>query len=73
MRFLKWLLKCLGIFTGILLLILLVLSIYVYNIADIEPPNVTDTSAYALQIANPEGTLKTSGNNWIRKNQIGLY
>jgi len=73
MRFIKWGLKCLGIFLGILLLIVLVFGVYVYNIADIKPPKITDTTALSLPVANPEGSLHTIGNNWIRKSQYGLY
>ena len=73
MRIIKWILKCLGIFMGILLLILIIFSIYVYNISDIKPPKIADSSALSLQVAHPEGSLYTIGNNWIRKNQYGLY
>ncbi|MBS1772169.1 MAG: peptidase C45 [Bacteroidetes bacterium] len=74
MRFLRWLFKCLGIFIGILLLIIIGFSIYVYNVSDnIVPPKVADTSAFALKREHPEGTLYTIGDNWIRKNQYGLY
>lgn len=73
MRFIKWTLKCLGIFIGILLLLLIIFSVYVYNISDIKPPKIADTTAYSLQVAHPEGSLHTIGNNWIRKNQFGLY
>lgn len=73
MRIVKGVLKFLGWTIGILLLILLVFSIYVYRIADIKPPKVADTTALTLPVAHPEGSLYTIGNNWIRKNQFGLY
>ena len=73
MRIIKGILKFFGWTIGILLLILIIFSIYVYNISDIKPPKVADTSALALQVAHPEGSLYTIGNNWIRKNQYGLY
>lgn len=74
MQFLKWILKCLSIFIGILLLVIIISGIYVYNVSDnIVPPKVSDTAAFALERKHPEGTLYTIGDNWIRKNQYGLY
>ncbi|MBS1780009.1 MAG: peptidase C45 [Bacteroidetes bacterium] len=74
MRFLKWVFKCLAIFIGILLLILIVFSAYVYSVSDnIQPPKVADTSAFALKKQHVEGSLYTIGDNWIRKNEFGLY
>lgn len=74
MQFFKWLLKVVAIFLGILLLIILGFGIYVYNVSDnIVPPKVADTSAFNLKRDHPEGTLYTIGDNWIRKNQNGLY
>jgi len=73
MRILKWILKCLGIFMSILLLIIIVFAIYVWKISDIKPPKIADTSSLSLQVAHPEGSLYTIGNNWIRQNQYGLY
>jgi hypothetical protein len=34
---------------------------------------VADTAAFSLERKHPEGTLYTIGDNWIRKNQYGLY
>lgn len=74
MRFFRWLLRCLAIFTGILLLIIAIFSIYVYNVSDdIVPPKVADTSSFALNRTHTESTLYTIGDNWIRKNRNGLY
>ncbi len=73
MRIVKGILKGFGIFIGILLLLMLMFSVYVYRISDIKPPRIADTAAFALQVAHPEGSLYTIGNNWIRKNQYGLY
>lgn len=74
MQLLKWVFKCLSIFIGILLLILIVFSIYVYNVSDnIVPPKVADTSAFALERKHIESSLYTINDNWIRKNQYGLY
>lgn len=74
MHLLRWLLKCLAIFITVLLLIIVIFCIYVYNVSDnITPPEVADTSAIALQVSNPDGSLHTIGDNWIRKNEYGLY
>lgn len=74
MHLLRWLLKCLAIFITVLLLIIVIFCIYVYNVSDnITPPEVADTSAFALQVSNPDGSLHTIGDNWIRKNEYGLY
>ncbi len=74
MRIIRWLLKCLAIFTGILLLIIIVFGIYVYNVSDnIVPPKVSDTGAFALSVTNIDSNLHTIGDNWIRKNEYGLY
>jgi len=74
MRILRWLLKCLAIFIGIFLLILIVFGIWVYNVSDnIVPPKVADTSAFSLQVDSTDGNFHTIGDNWIRKNEYGLY
>lgn len=74
MHLLRWLLKCLTIFITVLLLIIVIFCIYVYNVSDnIIPPKVADTSAFSLQVSNLDGSLYTIGDNWIRKNEYGLY
>ena len=73
MRILRKTLKVLGITIGIFLLIILVFCIYVWKVSDIKPPKVTDTSALHLQRDHVTGSLYTIGNNWIRKNEWGLY
>lgn len=73
MRFLRWTLKVLGIFILILLLILLGFGIYVYNVSDIEPPKVADTSSFNLQKQHIDGSLYAIGDNWYRRNRYGLY
>ncbi len=74
MRILKWVLKCLSIFIGILLLIIIIFTVWVYNASDnIIPPPVADTTSLALERKHIEGSLYTIGDNWIRKNQYGLY
>ncbi len=73
MRFFKKFLKFLSWTLAILTLLLAGLCIWVWKVSDIQPPKVSDTSALALRVSNPEGSLCTIGDNWIRKNDYGLY
>jgi hypothetical protein len=73
MRFLRKTLKVLGVILGIFLLIIFIFCVYVWKVSDIEPPKVADTSAFNLQRAHVDGSLYTVGDNWIRKNEWGLY
>ena len=73
MRFLKGLLKVLAYSLSILLIIIFVFCLYVWRVSDIKPPKVADTSALTLQRTNPQGGVYIVGNNWIRKNEHGLY
>lgn len=73
MRFLKKVLKVLAWILGIFILILLIFCAYVWKVSDIKPPKVADTSATLLQTGHVAGTLDTIGDNWIRKNQYGLW
>jgi hypothetical protein len=72
-RFLKKFLKILGWTLAILLLLLLVSAVYVWKVSDVQPPKIRDTSALSLRVTHPEGSLYTIGDNWIRKNEFGLY
>lgn len=73
MRFLRKILKIIGWALAVLLIILLAFCFYVWRVSDIKPPKVADTSALSLKIVHPEGSLYTIGDNWIRKNEFGLY
>lgn len=72
-RLLRFLLKIVGIVLGVFLLLLLVLTVYIYKVSDFPDPAVTDTSSYALKPQLIEGSLTSIGKNWIRKNEYGLY
>lgn len=63
----------LGIIIGIFLFIILVFCVYVWKVSDIKPPSVSDTTAFNLQKQRLDGTLYAIEDNWIRKNQWGLY
>ena len=73
MRLVRKIFKIFAFTVLIFLLFLLVFSIYVYNVSDIEPPKVADTSAYNLKKQHAEGSLYTLNNDWFRKSRYGLY
>lgn len=75
MRFLKRLLKSIVVFVASLLVVLLILSVYIYYSSDVEPPEVTvDQHIANEQRTHVEGSLYTiEDTNWIRKNEYGLY
>lgn len=73
MRVVKKLLKIFGWTLATLVLILVLFGVYVWKVSDAKPPKVADTTALSLTVEHPEGTLYTIGDNWIRKNKLGLY
>lgn len=73
MRFLKKFLKIIGWSLVAIVVLLLLFCGYVWYVSDVQPPSVRDTSALALRVQHPEGSLYTIGDNWIRRNQYGLY
>lgn len=73
MRFLKKFLKILGWSVVAIVVLLLLFCGYVWYVSNVPPPKVRDTSALALQVQHPEGSLYTIGDNWIRQNRYGLY
>lgn len=72
MRIIKKLLKTLGIALGILVLICVLLSIYIYNVSTFTPPPIADSSGYYLHKRHVAGSLHTIDDNWIKKNHYGL-
>jgi isopenicillin-N N-acyltransferase-like protein len=72
-RIVKRILKVISWGVVVVLIILFAFCFWVWRVSDIEPPKVADTSALRLQVAHPEGSLYTIGDNWIRKNEFGLY
>lgn len=73
MRILRKTLKLIGVVLGIFLLLLLVFALYVYKVADFPDPLVTDTNVYHLTPTKVQGSISNINNNWIRKNEYGLY
>ncbi len=73
MRIVRKLFKVLAAILGILLLACIIFCIYVYNIADYQHPQVTDSTAVRYSKKHLDGTLYAIDDNWIKKNRDGLY
>lgn len=73
MRFFRIMLKTLGIVLGVLLLLIFSLGIYIYNVSDAPEPVIKDTSAFTIQPQHIDSSLITINDNWLRKNEYGLY
>src|SRR5690606_2754102 len=73
MRIIRKALHILGLVLGTVALLLLIFSIYIYNVSDFPEPDIADTTAYSLTVQQGQGTLATIGQNWLRKNEYGLY
>jgi hypothetical protein len=73
MSVVKKIFKFFLIFLGVLVLLSGAFAIYVYNIADATPPVLTEQEK--VQIAAPLVTdsMATLGDNWISRNEHGLY
>lgn len=73
MKIVKFISKILLWLVGTLLALLLVLSIYIWRNSDFKEPKIT--TAVNLQV--PRTKLNDScyqmGNNWLRKNEFGLF
>lgn len=65
----KWLLYT----TGILLLILLILGVYIYHVSEVEPPFLNDTHAIQLKRTQADSTRYMIIKNVLQKNKYGLY
>jgi isopenicillin-N N-acyltransferase-like protein len=48
-------------------------AIYLYVVAIVHPPQITDQSALALERTETSPGFYTIGNNWFRKSKSGLY
>ncbi len=73
MAVLKKILKILGWTIATFAILLFIFCAYVWNVSNINPPAVHDTSALKLQPLHVDSTLYTIGDNWIRRNEYGLY
>jgi len=73
MKLLKKLLKIVLWGTGVLIVLLFAFALYVWNVSDVKPPEITDTSALLLHRRQLDSTAFVIGDNWLRKNRYGLY
>lgn len=69
-KILKWML----IVLGAILLLLVAFGVYVYNISDAEPPEIADMERREPPaVVLSDSGLNVIGDNWISRNQHGLY
>ncbi|HTN45049.1 MAG TPA: C45 family peptidase [Flavipsychrobacter sp.] len=73
MRLLRKVFKVTGILLAVLVLVLIVFVVYVYNVSDLPEPKISDTAALSLHVQPVDDSMATIGDNWIRKNEYGLY
>lgn len=73
MRQLKKIGKWLLYLTCTLLLLLVILFIYLYNVSKIDPPQIADTSIMKQQRTDAGNGFYYLGNSWFRKSNSGLY
>lgn len=58
---------------GFFVLLLVGLSIYLYIVARMPPPEIADKSSLQWQRTQIDSTAYTLGNSWFRKSRSGLY
>lgn len=73
MRIIRGILKTLAIAVAVFLLFCIVMAVWIYNVSEFTPPTVADSSAMQLQARPVEGSLHAIGNDWMRRNDHGLY
>ncbi|HMN32636.1 MAG TPA: C45 family autoproteolytic acyltransferase/hydrolase [Chitinophagaceae bacterium] len=73
MRLLKKILKGLGLFILFLIIFLLILSVYIYQVSDLKPPTIENRTAESLQREVVDSTHFKIGNCFLQKNKFGLY
>jgi len=49
------------------------MGVYIYNVSEFEPPVIADSSSVKAITNNVNGSLYIVENDWIRKNEYGLY
>lgn len=73
MKVIKKIFKVFAWTISILILCLLLFGVYVWSVSDAKPPVVSDTAVMNLQRTQLDSETFVIGDNWIRKNQYGLY
>lgn len=69
----KKVLKIFLIVLGFILVLLFCFAIYVYNIADEDPPQITHIPIESANRQKLNDSAFVLNNNWIKKNEFGLY
>lgn len=67
------LLKTIAIALVVFLVVCIILGIYIYNVSTFEPPAISDNSASEVRSSHSGNSLYTIDNDWIKKNEYGLY
>lgn len=73
MKFLRKVFKGILIFIATLIVLTIVFAIYVYSISDAKPPMVTKSIYDDSVVVHSDSNLVLLGNNWLTKNNYGLY
>jgi len=74
MKILKRILKFTLISCLFLIVVVVCFGIYVWNVAEVKPPQITEGTAFETLERSQVGVDSFElGNNWIRKNEYGLY
>ncbi len=66
LRFFIW-------FLAILTILIIAFGIYVWKVSDFDPPVISQADTSGIEKIETDSLTKRIGNNWIRKNQYGLY
>jgi len=73
MKILRKILKTTAIALGIFLLICLILGVYAVSVSRFKPPAITDSSVLKIETNHVDNSLYIIENDWIKKNEYGLY
>lgn len=73
MRVVKKIFKFLLIFFAVLVVLFGAFAIYVYNVADATPPVLTEKEKIHISTPQVKDSITTLGDNWISRNEYGLY
>lgn len=73
MNLLKKILKWFLIVVAVIIVLLTALTIYIYNISDATPPKINNEARREPGAVTITDSIHTLGDNWISKNEYGLY
>lgn len=69
----KRILKIIGLFFGVLVVLIIALVIYIRISAHTEPPVPASLASLEASVLQPDSGLFVLGNNWFRQSESGLY